>query len=102
MINKFLQFLGITKRAGKLVEGYNKCEETVKRGGVFLVILSDESSENTKKKFKNYCEKKDIPCIEGISKDTLGKVLGRTEINVLCVIDVGMSNKLLELWRTTI
>ena len=30
MNSKFLQFLGLTKKAGKLREGYNKCEETIK------------------------------------------------------------------------
>ena len=34
MKNKFLQFLGLTKRAGKLLEGYNKCEDAMKRRGV--------------------------------------------------------------------
>ena len=29
-MDKFLNFLGLTKRAGKLLEGYNKCEEEMK------------------------------------------------------------------------
>ena len=30
MTNKFYQFLGLTKKSGNLIEGYNKCEEAIK------------------------------------------------------------------------
>ena len=29
MNNKFFQFLGLTKKAGKLIEGYNQCEDAL-------------------------------------------------------------------------
>ncbi len=31
MKNKFLRFMGLIKRAGKLLEGYNICKEKVKK-----------------------------------------------------------------------
>ncbi|EPS51316.1 ribosomal protein L7Ae family protein [Clostridium botulinum CFSAN002369] len=34
MPNKFLQFLSLTKKAGHLVEGYNKCEEAVTKNSL--------------------------------------------------------------------
>lgn len=97
MNNKFLNFLGLTKRAGKLVEGYNKCEEYIKRKKPFLFIISEEVSEKTKDKFKWYCEKSGVPILENFSKYDLGIALGREEINVLCVIDEKMALKLLSL-----
>ena len=42
MQNKFLNFLGIAKKSGNLVEGYNACEEDIKRNKVSLCILSKE------------------------------------------------------------
>lgn len=50
--NKFLQFLSLTKKAGHLVEGYNKCEEAVTKKIVYAVIISCDASENSKNKFK--------------------------------------------------
>lgn len=97
MNNKFFNFLGLTKRAGKLVEGYNKCEEYIKRKKPFLFIISEEVSENTKDKFRRYCEENNIPKMENVSKHDLGAALGREEINVLCVIDRSMALKLLSL-----
>lgn len=99
MNDKFFQFLGLTKKAGKLIEGYNKCEELVTRGKGYLVILSEECSENTKDKFRRYCERENIVIIEGISNEKLGLSLGRTEINVLCVNDKSMSEKLINLYN---
>jgi len=99
MNNKFFQFLGLTKKAGKLIEGYNQCEDALSHRRGTLIILSEESSTNTKDKFKRFAIKNVIPLIEGVSNETLGKCLGREEINVLCVNDKKMSNKLLSLWN---
>lgn len=100
MNNSFLQFLGITKKSGNLLEGYNKSEEAIKYKKAKLIILSNELSQNTKKKFKNYCTKQNIICIEGISKNDLGKATGRDEVNILCVVDHKMSTKLLDIWKS--
>ncbi|SMC21691.1 Ribosomal protein L7Ae [Clostridium acidisoli DSM 12555] len=97
--DRFLKFLGLTKRAGKLKEGYNKCEETLKLGYVKLIIMSLDASLNTKDKFNTYCKRYGTCMIEDFSKEELGKALGREEINLVCVTDDRMSKKLLELWN---
>jgi len=98
MNDKFLQFLGLAKRAGRLIEGYNKCEETVKYKKLHLLIMSKEASQNTKDRFLRISERYNIPIIEGYSKEELGYALGREEINVLALTDLKMSHKLQELW----
>ena len=99
MNNKFFQFLGLTKKAGKLIEGYNQCEEALEHRRGTLIILSEESSTNTKDRFKRLSEKNNIPLLEGMHSEVLGRCLGREEINVLCVNDKKMSDKLLSLWN---
>lgn len=99
MKDNFLQFLALTKGAGKLIEGYNKCEEKIKHGKVFLCILSKSLSENSYKKFRNLCEKKNIKYIYDYDKEELGSILGRKEINVLGVIDSNMSTRLMEIYN---
>lgn len=99
MNNKFFQFLGLTKKAGNLIEGYNQCEEALSHGRGKLIILSEESATNTKDKFKRLGVKVNIPLIEGVPSELLGKCLGRVEINVLCVSDKRMSDKLICLWN---
>jgi ribosomal protein L7Ae-like RNA K-turn-binding protein len=99
MQDKFLQFLGLTKRAGKLIEGYNKCEEIIDKRKIHLILISLDCSENTKKKFISYCSKYNVPYIENYSKETLGASLGREEVNILGVADKNMSLQLLKLYN---
>jgi ribosomal protein L7Ae-like RNA K-turn-binding protein len=100
MNNGFLQFLGLTKRAGKLVEGYNKCEEIMKKQTVYLLILSVEISQNTKDKFERYASEKKLELIQHYNGEELGSAIGRPEVNVLCVTDRQMAEKLVALYRT--
>jgi ribosomal protein L7Ae-like RNA K-turn-binding protein len=100
MNDKFLQFLGLIKRSGKVVEGYNKCEEIIKKSKVYLIIISLEASENTKDKFRGFSSRLNIPYIEKYISEALGSSIGRPEINVLCVIDEHMAKKLIELNET--
>lgn len=99
MKDKFLQFLGLTKRAGKLLEGYNKCEDSIKRKKVHLIILSADASENTKDKFINYSEKYKVPILIGEDKEKLGSALGMEEIKILGVTDFKMSERLISIYN---
>ncbi|AJA48108.1 ribosomal protein HS6-type S12/L30/L7a [Clostridium pasteurianum DSM 525 = ATCC 6013] len=100
--DKFLKFLGLAKKAGKLKEGYNKAEDTIKAGGSKLIIISINASLNTKDKFNTYADRFNVKVIEDFTKEELGSALGRPEINILCVTDENMSRKLLELWQEKI
>lgn len=99
MHDNLLQFLGIAKKAKKLLEGYNKCEEALLKGSVLLLIMAADCSENTIIKFKRICESEQIPVYVGYSKEKLGESLGRQEIGVIGITDRGMSEKLVKLWN---
>lgn len=102
-MNKFLQFLSLTKKSGNLLEGYNKCEDAIKRKkNIYLFIFSKDLSPKSKKEFLRWCDEKNIPYIDGYSKYELGTALGRSEINVLAVISQSMSDKLLECNKTEV
>lgn len=94
MNDSFLNFLGMTKKAGKLLEGYNKCEDAIKRRKVSLVVLSKDISENSKEKFVKYCDTYNVSLVQSYSKWQLGSALGKEEINVLGITDANMSNHL--------
>ncbi|GKU24752.1 MULTISPECIES: ribosomal L7Ae/L30e/S12e/Gadd45 family protein [Clostridium] len=97
MVNKFLQFLGLVKKSGNLIEGYNKCEEILKKKKIYLFIFSTELSPKSKDMFMRYCIEKNIPTIDVFSKEDLGLSLGRSEINVLAVIEQNMAKKLIQI-----
>lgn len=97
MRDSFLQFLSIVKKSGNLLQGYNKCEEALNKSQIYLIIISEDVSENTENKFKVKCEKFNIPLIKCYDEFTLGSVLGRESMKVLAIKDKNMANKLLNL-----
>lgn len=102
MRNDFLQFLGLAKRAGKVLEGYNKCEESIKEHNVYLIILSEDVSSNTLNKFLNYGNKYSIEVIKKYSEMELGYAVGRQKIKVMGITDKNMSEKLISLYKVQI
>lgn len=94
-MDKFLNFLGLCKRSGKLLEGYNKCEETLGKKPIYLFIFSKDISKRSEERFLKYCEKYKIPYINGFSKEELGYSIGRSEINILAVLDENMAKRLI-------
>ncbi|KAJ51566.1 ribosomal protein L7Ae-like RNA K-turn-binding protein [Clostridium tetanomorphum] len=99
MKNKFISFLGIVKKAGKCIEGYNKCEEALRKDKCYLVIVSKEASQNTKEKFSRMALNRNIPVISECNGEDLCQILGRDRINIVGVSDMSMAEKLLELWE---
>ena len=98
-MNKFFNFLGLAKRSGNLVEGDSKCDEQRNKVKFHLVILSDDASNSTRKKFKNHCAEKGIELIEDFSKEELGFAIGREEVKILAITDKNMAEKLMFLYR---
>ena len=95
MNNKFLNFLGLAKRAGKLIEGYNKCQDSLGKRSIHLFVFSNTLSERSYKIFSEYCIKENIPFIKEFTKEDLGSAVGRLEINIVGVTDKNIANKLL-------
>ncbi|MGN0651972.1 MAG: L7Ae/L30e/S12e/Gadd45 family ribosomal protein [Gemmiger sp.] len=53
--------LGICRKAGRLLHGYDRVEEAVLRGKAYLVLLACDASERTVQHMKETCEGI-VPC----------------------------------------
>ena len=53
---KVLSYIGLATRARKSVSGEFSVENSVRKGKAKLVVVSEEASENTKKKIRSLCE----------------------------------------------
>lgn len=93
MINrsKVLGLLGLATKAGKIQSGEFSTEKSVKSGRAFLVIVSEESSENTKKMFQNMCTYYEVPYFVFGGKEELGRAMGKAMRASLAVTDEGFS-----------
>ena len=71
--NKVLSLLGLATKAGKVASGEFSTEKSVKTGKGFLVLVADDASQNTKKKFQNMCDFYEVPIYFIANKEELGR-----------------------------
>ena len=75
--NRVLSLIGLATKAGKTVSGEFSTEKSVKTGKGLLVIVAEDASENTKKKFRNMCSFYEVPLYILSDKETLGHSMGK-------------------------
>ena len=68
-------------------EEYVNPEKEVKSGRAYLVIVADDASDNTKKKFQNMCDFYQVPIYFYKDKDTLGHAMGKEFRASLVILD---------------
>ena len=66
-------------------------EKAVKTGKAWLVIVSAEASDNTKKKFHNMCTYYEVPCYDFGGKEELGRAMGKEFRASLAVTDENLA-----------
>ncbi|MDK2877526.1 MAG: hypothetical protein PWR06_242 [Thermoanaerobacteraceae bacterium] len=82
-----LSLLGISQKARKLVSGQDSVERAIISKRVFLIIVSEDSSDNTKKRFSNMANSRNIPVVVWGNARDLGKSIGKEERKVLGLTD---------------
>lgn len=94
--NKVLSLLGLAKKAGKVVSGEFSTEAAVKSAKAYLVLVSEEASENTKKKFHNMCAYYEVPIYLYGKKEELGGCIGQEFRASLAVTDPGFAEAVIK------
>lgn len=94
--DRILSMLGLAAKARKIASGEFSTEKAVKSGKAFLVVVSEEASENTKKMFRNMCSFYQVPMYLYASKEALGNAIGKQLRASLAVLDEGFAKSLEE------
>ena len=103
--SKALSLVSLATKAGKTASGEFCTEKEVKTGMAELVIVAEDASANTKKKFKNMCDFYEVPIYFYGDKDTLGHAMGKQFRASLAILDEGFAKgirKQLEIKNNTI
>lgn len=58
---KMIRYLGLARRAGRVVPGYRTCVNAVRAEKIKFMIVAEDTSENTKDKFSSLCKNHRIP-----------------------------------------
>ena len=72
--------IGLAMKAGKVASGEFSTEKAVKEHKAYMVIVADDSSDNTKKNFSN--------------KEELGHAIGKEFRASLAILDEGFKNSI--------
>ena len=94
--NKVLSLLGLATRAGKVASGEFSTEKSVKTGKGFLVLVADDASQNTRKKFQNMCDFYEVPIYFIANKEELGRFCGKEFRASLAVQDENFAKAMLK------
>ncbi len=90
MKNKILNLLGLAERAGNVVYGNNACESALKMNKIKMLIISEEASDKTKKNYKFYAERYNIPIIFLGTIDELSKAIGQKNKAIIGIKDINI------------
>lgn len=97
MVERIYSFLGLATKAGKIISGEGSCEKAIKSGRIYLVVVTEDASDNTKKKFNNMCSYRNIEIRCFGEKDKLGRCIGKKIRSVIAVADNGFAEHIREL-----
>lgn len=91
---KFYSLLGLCRRSGNIAAGETAAEQAVRKKNAKLLILAEDASANTKKKFGNSAAYYGIPLVEMGKKEALGRAIGMEQRSILAVTEEGFAKRL--------
>lgn len=87
MVNKMYSFLGLIQKAGKLTSGSDAVEIEIKKKKCKLLIISEDASENTKKRFIRLAEEHKINYVNFGNQSELGEAIGKPNRSVIGICE---------------
>lgn len=94
--SKIISYIGLATKAGKIVSGEFSTEKAVKEGKAFIVIVAEDASDNTKKKFSNMCIHYKVPIFFFGKKTELGHGMGKESRASLALLDKGLTDAVMK------
>lgn len=89
--NKVYGLLGLAARGRNVVSGEFSVENAVKSGSAMLVIVAQDASDNTRKRFSDKCSFYQVPFYVCGTKEELGHCIGRELRSSVAVLDEGLA-----------
>lgn len=89
--------LGLASKAGKIFSGEDVVRNAIRHSKVKLLIISQDASENTKKRFVNAAEYYKVPMRIWGDKERLGSSIGKSNRSVVGIGDANFTNSIITL-----
>ncbi|MCR5294970.1 MAG: ribosomal L7Ae/L30e/S12e/Gadd45 family protein [Lachnospiraceae bacterium] len=98
---KVFRYLGLAAKAGKVASGEFQTENALKKGRAGVVLIADDASGNTKKKFADMCSFRGVPYFMIADKAALGHQIGKEMRSSAAVTDENLANAIINTMRET-
>ena len=92
--SKTVSLIGLAMKAGKAAGGEYAAETTIRQGKASLVILSEDASDNTVRKFSGMAASHKVPAVRYLSKTGLGQCIGKGERSCLVITEEALAEKI--------
>lgn len=89
--------MGLVVKAGKLISGENKCEAAIRAEKAHLVIVAEDASDNTKKRFTDMCAFRGVNIKIFGDRDSISKYIGKENRVVVAVTEKEFAKNLIRL-----
>ncbi len=93
---KVYSMISLAAKAGKIASGQFQTEKQIKANRAFLVIVTEDASDNTKKHFNDMCAYRQIPIVFFGEKEKLAKHIGKTLRASAAVTDEGLADSIIK------
>lgn len=91
MRNKVLNYLGLAQKARKLVSGYNTCIAEMKKGKVFLLIITEGVGANSRKKLIDIAQANSVSYRLFGKSEEVSKAVGKSGKGIFAIKDFGFA-----------
>jgi len=89
--SKAVMTLGLAARAGKVQSGEMMTEKAIRSGSACLLILAEDASEKTIKRFSDHAAYYDVPVMFVENREMLGKAIGKDFRSMAVVTDMNLA-----------
>lgn len=97
MKDKILNFVGLAMKAGRVVSGEFSVEKSIQSRKAKLVIVAEDASDNSRKKFEDKCKYYNIPMLIYSTKEDLGMSIGKGMRSSIALTEDGFKNAILKI-----
>jgi ribosomal protein L7Ae-like RNA K-turn-binding protein len=91
MVSRTYSFLGLIQKSGKLVSGADAVELEIKKKRCVLLIISEDASENTRRRFERLVELHKLDYVNFGTQAELGEAIGKRDRSVLAICDTSLA-----------
>ena len=95
MINdKILGLVGLAARARKISFGADSTEEEIQKRKAKLVIVAEDSSDRTKKRFTELCQEFNVPIIFYSNIEDISKAIGKQNKAIVSIKEANIAKQI--------